>query len=155
MSCWTLPSRLILNLPAYWRLLWLDSSSISVSALLPCLQLSRVAPKQPIKSSCECLIRRESPALPHLQARVWQQKNHMMKLVATTSDIRTEYVTTHLLFIGMKSRIPKNFPDVPCAVSASRFRHISGISQGFHCIASMCHFYARNKHTVCAANPPS
>lgn len=54
-----------LNLPAYWRLLGLDSSSISVSALLTYLQLSRV----PIISSCECGIRRESPALPHLQAR--------------------------------------------------------------------------------------
>uniref|UniRef100_A0A673GZT9 Probable serine carboxypeptidase CPVL n=1 Tax=Sinocyclocheilus rhinocerous TaxID=307959 RepID=A0A673GZT9_9TELE len=70
----------LLNLPAYWRLLGLDSSSISVSALLTCLQLSRVPPKQPIISSCECRIRRESPALPHLQARVWQQKNRMMKL---------------------------------------------------------------------------
>lgn len=109
-----------LNLPAYWRLLGLDSSSISVSALLTYLQLSRV----PIISSCECGIRRESPALPHLQARVWQQKNQMIELVDTTSDIRTENVTTHLLFIVTKSRIQKNFPAVPCAVSASRFRHI-------------------------------
>lgn len=143
-----------LNVPAYWRLLGLDSSPISVSALLTCPQLSRVPPKQPIISSCESRIRRESPTLPHLQARVWQQKNHMVKLVDTTSNIRTENMTTHLLVIVTKCRIQKNFQAVPCAVSASRFRHIQ--RERFYCIASMCHFQACNKHTVCATvNPPS
>lgn len=138
----------------YWRLLGLDSSPISVSALLTCPQLSGVPPKQPIISSCESRIRRESPTLPHLQTRVWQQKNHMVKLVDTTSNIRTENMTTHLLVIVMKCRIQKNFQAVPCAVSASRFRHIQ--REGFYCIASMCHFKACNKHTVCATvNPPS
>lgn len=78
-----------LNLPAYWRLLGLDSSSIPVPALLTGLQLSRVPPKEPIMLSCECRSRRESPTLPHIQARVWQQKNHMVKLVDTSSNIRT------------------------------------------------------------------